>query len=364
MKEKIILILTFIISFTLYTNTVDAATELTCLYEAKSPYSALKIIQYKDGTKKAARYGTLTESKPEMDSKDWNVFELAEFDDNSELTDCPQYSGFNKKEPYKIYFSSSSDNKYGKLYESKNEIDSNIKSNYDSYYVPGEKSNMDDELSSGRWITGCKYKKLNSDKYVYLYFNETEIRVVVGENVIPTLKEGIEWGARSYALYSDIQVSRVLKEYENYGGCPINLYSNLMTSGISQGSTIYSLDRLASGSYMTTYVYMGEKDKDDPTPTDPEDCSQLLGDDVIKFINEIMKWIRIFIPILLIGLGILDFTKATFSKTEEDMKKTREKFIKRIIAAVLVFLVPIFVNLLLDLANSVWSWINPETCIK
>ena len=90
----------------------------------------------------------------------------------------------------------------------------------------------------------------------------------------------------------------------------------------------------------------------------------LLGEDVVNFINQIMKWIRIFVPILLIGLGILDFTKATFSKSEDDMKKSREKFIKRIVAAVLVFLAPIFINLILELANSVWSWISPETCIK
>ena len=77
-----------------------------------------------------------------------------------------------------------------------------------------------------------------------------------------------------------------------------------------------------------------------------------------------MQWIRIFVPLLLIGLGILDFTKAVFSKSEDDMKKSREKFIKRIIAAVAVFLVPMFVNFILDLANSVWSWINPNTCIK
>ena len=46
------------------------------------------------------------------------------------------------------------------------------------------------------------------------------------------------------------------------------------------------------------------------------------------------------------------------------MKKKRETFIKRIIAAVLVFLAPILVNLLLDVANDVWNWINPDTCLK
>ena len=50
--------------------------------------------------------------------------------------------------------------------------------------------------------------------------------------------------------------------------------------------------------------------------------------------------------------------------TNVGLKKDRERFIKRIIAAVLVFLAPILINLILDLANNVWNWINPETCIK
>ena len=77
-----------------------------------------------------------------------------------------------------------------------------------------------------------------------------------------------------------------------------------------------------------------------------------------------MKWIRIAVPLLLIGLGIMDFSKGVFSSKEEDMKKSRERFIKRIIAALMVFLVPIFVNLVLDLANKAWSDINTDTCIN
>lgn len=36
----------------------------------------------------------------------------------------------------------------------------------------------------------------------------------------------------------------------------------------------------------------------------------------------------------------MDFSKAVFSSKDDDMKKAREKFIKRIVAAVLVFFSP------------------------
>ncbi len=93
-------------------------------------------------------------------------------------------------------------------------------------------------------------------------------------------------------------------------------------------------------------------------------CEQLIGESAQKLINTFMKWIRIIVPILLIVFGIIDFATAVFSSKEDDMKKRRETFIKRIVAAVLVFLAPILVNLLLNIANDAWNWINPDTCLK
>lgn len=364
MKKKILLILTFIISFILYTNTVSAATELTCVYGKKaSKQPAVKIVQYNDGTKKVSV--NTKEDYPSADSENWWLASNVEFESNEELTSCPQYMDYKGGAHRTVIFSSTAQSGYAKLSSSKNGIEDKYNSATDPDYVKGEKSNMEDEIASGKWILGCQYKKINEDKYVYLYFNESKVRVVKGDEVLQICGAEDKNFVLCSGEVSDIQVSRVLKEYSTNGGCPINIYRNQFTSGINQGSVVYSLDRLTNASNMTTYIYIkGSDTKPEPTPVDPTDCNQLLGEDVINFINEIMKWIRIFVPILLIGLGILDFTKATFSKTEDDMKKAREKFIKRIIAAVLVFLVPIFVNLLLELANSVWGWINPETCIK
>lgn len=43
------------------------------------------------------------------------------------------------------------------------------------------------------------------------------------------------------------------------------------------------------------------------------------------------------------------------------MKKAQSAFVKRLIVCVIVFLIPTFVNLLLDVANTVWGW-NAGTC--
>ncbi len=86
--------------------------------------------------------------------------------------------------------------------------------------------------------------------------------------------------------------------------------------------------------------------KKNTTPTEKpseeiKSCEDLFGENTRSIINTVMKWIRISVPILwLIGLGIMDFSKAVFSSKDDDMKKAREKFIKRIVAAVLVFFSP------------------------
>lgn len=126
--------------------------------------------------------------------------------------------------------------------------------------------------------------------------------------------------------------------------------------------TKLSLD--GAGEYFSLLKTTSHDDTTKDPKTEPNDCEELLGDDIIEIINDIMRIIRITVPILLIVLGITDFLRATFSNNEENIKKDRERFVKRIIAAIIVFIIPIFVNLVLSLANKVWNDINPETCIK
>ena len=92
------------------------------------------------------------------------------------------------------------------------------------------------------------------------------------------------------------------------------------------------------------------------------DCETLLGENLIKKINSYLNIIKIVVPILLLVYGIMDFVKALFSSDDGEMKKAQQTFMKRLLIAVLIFLVPIVVNLLLNLANQVWSTITPGTC--
>ena len=91
------------------------------------------------------------------------------------------------------------------------------------------------------------------------------------------------------------------------------------------------------------------------------DCKGLLGQDLIDKINDYLDIIKIAVPIIVIGFGTFDFTKAIFGG-EEDMKKAQQAFLKRIAIALIIFITPTIVNLLLKVANTVWPIISPSSC--
>ena len=93
------------------------------------------------------------------------------------------------------------------------------------------------------------------------------------------------------------------------------------------------------------------------------DCESLLGEALKNKLNEYLKFVKIVVPIILLGFGILDFAKAVFAGDDEQMKKAQKKFLLRVAIAVLFFFVPVIVNLILCLANRVWNSISPNSCI-
>lgn len=92
------------------------------------------------------------------------------------------------------------------------------------------------------------------------------------------------------------------------------------------------------------------------------DCETLLGEDLRNEIKSYLNIIKIAVPIILMGFGIIDFSKALFSSDEGKMKDSQKKFIKRVVVAILIFFVPTIVELLLSIANKVWTFISPNNC--
>lgn len=70
---------------------------------------------------------------------------------------------------------------------------------------------------------------------------------------------------------------------------------------------------------------------------------------VAWLLQQILNYIKILGPSLAIALGTIDFVKAIVVSDEKSMKETQKKFVNRLIAAFLLFFVPLIVQVLLNL---------------
>ena len=78
----------------------------------------------------------------------------------------------------------------------------------------------------------------------------------------------------------------------------------------------------------------------------------IIDSDTQEIIDWILNMVRFVGIILVIVLGMLDFIKATASGDQEETRKSRGKFVKRLIACIALFLAPIIVEFLLWMINS------------
>lgn len=78
-------------------------------------------------------------------------------------------------------------------------------------------------------------------------------------------------------------------------------------------------------------------------------CDNATMKDVMAVIKLLMNIICIIVPIIMIIMGTMDLFKAVTAGKDDDIKKKQQTLIKRIIAGVIVFLVPTIVSLLTGL---------------
>ncbi len=74
---------------------------------------------------------------------------------------------------------------------------------------------------------------------------------------------------------------------------------------------------------------------------------------LIDLLGIVIQVIKIVIPIVLVLFGMLDLGKAVFEQKEEDITKAQKMFVKRLVAAILVFLVVVIVQFVIGvIANA------------
>lgn len=73
-------------------------------------------------------------------------------------------------------------------------------------------------------------------------------------------------------------------------------------------------------------------------------CQGILGEDLTALLKDALRLMQIAGPILVIVMTIIDLIKATATGGKEDLSKVGKKTVKRLIYAVLLFLIPTILN--------------------
>lgn len=92
------------------------------------------------------------------------------------------------------------------------------------------------------------------------------------------------------------------------------------------------------------------------------DCDGIFGDELLDFIGDIFKWIRILAPIAVILLSSVEFAGALLQDDRDALKKASNRFVKRLIIAVALFFVPLILEFILNIFNEI-SKANTDICI-
>lgn len=377
MKKRIVLLLTLVISLFIFSSRVEAAKELTCVYKGGLQDGSKMLVQNSNGELFAfINY----DDKIDVDDPEWydplstegnkisidfhSSVSSSRFDESGYLLSCPSYAQklqtvWNKSGyTYKFSFSDKDTGLFVFDYDFADELYELPSLDVYTSFTSDKFDEYNQIIANTEWSGQCEYYSSGDDDKITLYFNKERYLLINESDLI-------------YSSTAKFTLSQLWDVVNDLNVCPVRLYelNALPTANLVDNFYFnYYLDASEGG---REYVCSGDACNEKigfVEPEEPEividDCADLFGEELLKKINDFMDIFKIVVPILLVAFGIVDFTKAVFSSNENEMTKSQKTFFKRILAAILVFIAPIFINLILSLANEAWENISPDTCIK
>lgn len=131
--------------------------------------------------------------------------------------------------------------------------------------------------------------------------------------------------------------------------------SNFGTDNISYNLSCYVMqsEYLIGLSVLTSYMPITDE-------VEVHGCD-LISPKLIDFINDLFDTFKIICLCVCIFLCIVDVYKIVITK-ESEVTKFKTVLVKRVIVLVMVFLIPLFVNIVTDLINNRYLKDNPDKC--
>ena len=92
-------------------------------------------------------------------------------------------------------------------------------------------------------------------------------------------------------------------------------------------------------------------------------CEGLFGGELIGEVGNILELIRWAAIIILTLLTSLDFAKAVFSDSKDGLNKAKDNFLKRVVAALIIFFAPYIVTLIMKFIDD-FSISDAQACVN
>lgn len=316
-----------------------------------------------------------------------------------DMNRCPRYSYVDFKNNNEVCFDSdgTSCNSYTKTRnnygpkENSTIVDDKV-SEYKGYDNTFKGScNKDNELAK-QYGGFCRYIDSNAN-YILVYYNDkssTVVEYTAKTNEFHTFVAGEKLFGEHYGdtnFFSDDNIWVYQNNIYGLTSCPNELhvteiyniidaankitYRHIISANkLSQEEIDDEISEYILGNMKFLYKTTDSTDfklnqcpNNSQSTTKPEKKGcELIPSKIIEYIDEVMSYIRIAVPILLGGLIVFDFASAMFAGNEDKMKKAQGKAIKRIIIAIVIFFVPTLINLVFNIVNDVWSNANFEIC--
>lgn len=80
-------------------------------------------------------------------------------------------------------------------------------------------------------------------------------------------------------------------------------------------------------------------------------CDGIFSGEFGRILKQILNIIKFIVPILIIGLSIVDFVKALAAQNQDEIKKSAQKMVKRLIIGIVIFVLPTILEFLLKQAG-------------
>ena len=156
--------------------------------------------------------------------------------------------------------------------------------------------------------------------------------------------------------------TQINDSYENFeNGCP----EHISVIEAANTASIYFESNVGNNYYLIDRVATPEDDTgaDENTNTEQEAipiievnfCEQNGVRMTFRVIGYVLFIAKILIPLLLIILGTIDFVKATLSSSDKAPQEALGAFARRIIIAIIIFLIPTILNLVLSLVDGAYE---------